>query len=301
MQRIAMRADARLTHMARRSYDSAIICRNEPTVVLVSEAVDDDADRPRDFVRSLERGLAIIRTFSAERPELTVSELADETGLTRAAVRRFVLTLSEMGYVHSKHNRFELAPRMLELGYAYLSALHFPEASLGRVEELVAETGESSEAAILDGDEVVYVLRVPGPSQMTIGANIGARAPAYATSLGRVLLAYLPPDQLDSVLAHAKLTPILPRTIVDTGRLRDELERVRRQGYALVDQELEAGLVAVAVPVRDRFGRVRAALNLSTHIGRRNANGLLAALPELRAAADAIEVELRDVAGWQDY
>lgn len=246
-------------------------------MVFVIEAVDEVVGRPRDFVRSLERGLAIIRTFNAERPELTVSELAEATGMTRAAVRRFVLTLTALGYASSKHNRFELAPQMLELGYAYLSALSFPEASQGRVEELVAATGEASEAAILDDEDVVYVLRIPGPSKITIGVNIGARAPAYATSLGRVLLAHLPPGELDDYLSRAELVPVLPGTISDPDRLRAELERVRRQGYAVVDQELEAGLVAVAVPVHDRAGRVRAALNLSTHVGRCTAERLVAA------------------------
>jgi IclR family pca regulon transcriptional regulator len=261
---------------------------------------DDTGARSRDFVQSLERGLAIIRAFSAERPALTVSELAEETGLTRAAVRRFVLTLGEMGYVYAKHNRFELSPRILELGYAYLSALSFPEIALPHLEAVVASTGEASEAALLDGDEVVYVLRVPGPSMMTIAVNIGARAPAYATSLGRVLLAHLPSDELEDFLRRADLAPVLPRTIADPDDLRAELKRVREQGYAVVDQELELGLAAIAVPVRDRLGRVRAAINLSTHTGRRSAEELARLVPQLQAAAAEVEVGVHDAALWRD-
>jgi DNA-binding transcriptional ArsR family regulator len=136
--------------------------------------LDDETDdnvRSRDFVQSLERGLAIIRVFNAEQPSMTVSEIAQQVGLTRAAVRRFLLTLGELGYVYARNNRFELTPRVLELGYAYLSALSFPDIALPRLEQLVAETGEASEGSILYGGDVVYVVRVPGPALMTISVN----------------------------------------------------------------------------------------------------------------------------------
>lgn len=314
-----MRADARLTHETEASYDHLLTQddRQEQAVVEASESAAMSAlvplvggladepttalapTRPRDFVQSLERGLAVVRVFSAARPSLTISELAEETGLTRAATRRFVLTLTEMGYVRVKQNRYELAPRALEIGYAFLSALSFPEIAQPRIEALVAEVGEASEAAILDGDDVVYVLRVPGPSMMTISVTIGARAPAYATSLGRVLLAHLPGDELDAFLARVPFDTPLPRTITDPDELRAELHRVRRAGYALVDQELEAGLAAIAVPVRDRAGRVRASINLSTHIGRRTARELVALVPALQAAAVDIEADLEHTAAWR--
>lgn len=258
---------------------------------VTSPAADTPA-RPRDFVQSLERGLAIIRVFSAERPALTVTEIAEATGLTRAAARRFLLTLVELGYVATDGRYYELTPRVLELGYAFLSGLSFPEVALPRVERLVAEVGEASEAAILDGHEIVYVVRVPGPALMTIAVNVGARMPAYATALGRVLLAGLPDDRVAELLDQVDPVALLPRTIVDRGELRAEIRRVREQGYALVDQELEEGLVAIAAPVHDRTGRVVAALNLSTHVGRKSAEELRAVVPALQRAAAEIEGDL---------
>lgn len=270
-----------------------------------SAAVEDDdldegAGRSRDFVQSLERGLAIIRVFGAERPSMTVSEIAAEVGLTRAAVRRFLLTLNELGYVTGKNNRFELTPRVLELGYSYLSALSFPDVALPRLEQLVTETAEASEGSILDRGDIVYVVRVPGPAMMTISVNVGARRPAYATAMGRVLLANLPETELDAYLAAYELAPVLPRTITDAGEFRAELARVREQGYALVNQELEEGLVAVAVPIRDRSGRVRAAINLSTHIGRKSVKEMRGLVPQVRAAASDIELGLKHSLNWAD-
>jgi IclR family pca regulon transcriptional regulator len=249
--------------------------------------------RSRDFVQSLERGLAIIRIFNAERPSLTVSEIAQLSGLTRAAVRRFLLTLSELGYVYGKNNRFELTPQVLELGYSYLSALTFPDVALPRLERLVAETTEASEGSILHRGDIVYVVRVPGPALMTISVNVGARRPAHATAMGRVLLANLPPADLDDYMEKHELTPVLPRTITDPDKFRAELKKVRDEGFALVNQELEEGLVAVAVGVRDRMGRVRWAINLSTHIGRKSVEEMRALVPIVQEAAVDIELGLR--------
>jgi IclR family pca regulon transcriptional regulator len=264
--------------------------------------VDDDSEatvgRSRDFVQSLERGLAIMRVFTAERPSMTVSEIAQEVGLTRAAVRRFLLTLGELGYIRGTNNRFELTPQVLELGYAYLSALSFPDMALPRLEQLVTETGEASEGSILDRGDIVYVVRVPGPALMTISVTIGARRPAYATAMGRVLLAHLPQDDLDAYLNSHELTQLLPRTITDVAKFRAELERVRAEGYALVNQELEEGLVAIAVPVRDRKGQVRAAINLSTHVGRKSVKDMRALVPAVKAAAADIEVGLKHSVSW---
>ncbi|HKC29038.1 MAG TPA: IclR family transcriptional regulator C-terminal domain-containing protein [Jatrophihabitans sp.] len=259
---------------------------------------DDNGGRSRDFVQSLERGLAIMRVFSAERPSLTVSEIAQEVGLTRAAVRRFLLTLGELGYIRGMNNRFELTPQVLELGYHYLSALSFPDVALPRLEQLVTQTGEASEGSILDRGDIVYVVRVPGPALMTISVTIGARRPAYATAMGRVLLAHLPGDELDEYLSSHELTPLLPRTITDVAKFRTELDRVRADGYALVNQELEEGLVAVAVPVRDRKGQVRAAINLSTHVGRKSVKDMRALVPAVKAAAADIELGLKHSLSW---
>jgi IclR family pca regulon transcriptional regulator len=261
---------------------------------------DPAPDRSRDFVQSLERGLAIIRVFGDQQPSMTVSEIAAELGLTRAAVRRFLLTLSELGYVRGRGNRFELTPRVLELGYSYLSALSFPDIALPRLEQLVTKTSEASEGSILDDGDIVYVVRVPGPAMMTISVNVGARRPAYATAMGRVLLADLPDDEVDRYLDTHELLPILPRTITDRDAFLAELARVRHNGFALANQELEEGLVAIAAPVRDRAGRVRAAINLSTHVGRKSVEEMQALVPEVQAAARDIEVELRHAPSWLD-
>jgi IclR family pca regulon transcriptional regulator len=266
----------------------------------LDEQAAGGAERSRDFVRSLERGLAIIRVFSAERPSMTVSEIAQVAGLTRAAVRRFLLTLTELGYVYGKNNRFELTPQVLELGYSYLSALSFPDVALPRLEKLVADTAEASEGSILDRGDVVYVVRVPGPALMTISVNVGARRPAHATAMGRVLLANLPPADLAEYLERYELTPVLPRTITDRDAFRAELKKVRDQGFSLVNQELEEGLIAVSVPVRDRAGRVRAAINLSTHIGRKSVDDMLGLVPKLQDAAATIELGLSHSMNWAD-
>ena len=248
--------------------------------------------RSRDFVQSLERGLAIIRVFSAETPSLTVTEIAAATGLTRAAARRFLLTLIDLGYVATDGRYYELTPRVLELGYSYLSALSFPEVALPHLERLVTEVEEASEGSILDGGDVVYVVRVPGPALMTISVNVGARMPAYATAMGRVLLAGLPDDALERYLGNVEMSALQPRTITDPQALRTELERVREDGFAMVDQELEEGLIAVAAPVHDRSGRVVAAINLSTHVGRRSADDMRDMVPALQRTAEQIRTGL---------
>ncbi len=249
--------------------------------------------RSRDFVQSLERGLTIMRTFNAERPSMTVSEVAQQVGLTRATVRRFLLTLVELGYVKEKFNRFELTPQVLEVGYAYLSSLTFPDVALPKLEELVARTGESSEAAILDRGDVVYVARVAGPALMTISVNIGARRPAYATSLGRAILANSSDDVLTAYLEEYELKPVLDKTVVNKADFIVLLAKVKEQGYAIVNQELEEGLIALAVPVRDRLGAVIGAINISTHIGRKSVKKLEAFAPLLKSTAADIEAGLR--------
>ncbi len=261
---------------------------------------EEGSGRHRDFVQSLERGLAIIKVFDADRPRLTASEIAQASGLTRAAVRRFLFTLSELGYVQSHRNGYELTSHVLELGYAYLSSFTFPEVALPHLEKLVADSSEASEGSILDRDDVVYVVRVPGPALMTISVSVGARRPAYATAMGRVLLANLPALELEKYLTSSPFAPMLPNTITDPDALRAELSAVREQGFALVNQELEIGLVAVAVPVRDRHGSARAAINLSTHIGRKSVADMRALVPRVQQAATDIELGLRHSVSWAD-
>jgi IclR family transcriptional regulator, pca regulon regulatory protein len=247
-----------------------------------------------EFVQSLERGLAVIRAFDADHPELTLSEVARQTGLTRAAARRFLHTLVNLGYMRSDGRRFALRPKILELGYAYLSSQSLPEVAAPHLEQLVEKVHESSSVSVLDGDEVVYVARVPTKRIMTVAIAVGTRFPAFATSMGRVLLAGQSDDWLDGYLASADLRALTRHTIADAAQLRTELRRVRRQGWALVDQELEEGLRSVAAPIRDADGRVVAAVNLSAHATRGTPEELLAELldPLLRTAK-LIEEDLR--------
>ena len=254
----------------------------------------DERPPSADFVQSLARGLAVIRAFDGERRDLALSEVARATGLSRAAARRFLLTLVQLGYVHHAHGRFSLRPRVLELGYAYLSGLTLPEVALPHMEAFVAEVNESSSISVLDDTEIVYVARVPTRRIMSITLAVGSRLPAYATSMGRVLLAALDPGELATRLARTALEPLTPYTVTDAARLTALLGQVREEGYAAVDQELEEGLRSLAVPIRDGLGEVAAALNVSVHASRGTMTTLRRdLLPRARRAAAAIEGDLR--------
>jgi IclR family transcriptional regulator, pca regulon regulatory protein len=254
--------------------------------------------RGPEFVQSLERGLAVIRAFDADRPDLGLSDVARATGLTRATARRFLLTLVHLGYVRQEGSRFSLRPRVLELGFSYLSALSLPEVAQPHMETLVAHVNESSSIAVLDDTEIVYVVRVPTSRIMSITIAVGTRLPAYPTSMGRVLLAALDEEALGERLARMELRPLTAATVTDADALREELERVRKQGWAMVDQELEQGVRSVAVPIRDADGIVSAALNVSVHASRMTMPTLRKdVLPRLLETGNAIEAELRSVGG----
>lgn len=252
------------------------------------------AMRTPDFVQSLERGLAVIRAFDAEHPQLTLSEVARATGLTRAAARRFLLTLVELGYVRTDGRLFSLRPRILELGYAYLSGLSLPEVAQPHMEALVAQVHESCSMSVLDGDEVVYVARVPTKRIMAVAISVGTRFPAYATSMGRVLLAAQPAGWLEEYLVKAELRPLTRRTITDPAKLRAVLARIHTQGFAIVDQELEEGLRSLAAPIHGDDGSVIAAVNVSAHASRGTSEVIRKELlPPLLATARRIEEDLR--------
>jgi IclR family pca regulon transcriptional regulator len=252
-----------------------------------------DARAPH-FVRSFERGLAVIRAFDAEHPALTLSEVARACELTRAAARRFLLTLADLGYVHTDGRRFRLTPRVLELGYSYLAGYTLPQIAEPHLEQLVERVRESSSLCVLEGDDIVYVARVPTRRIMTASITVGTRFPACVTSVGRVILAHLPDEDVEARLARAELKPLTTRTIATPQALRTELCRVRRQGYAVVDQELEEGLRSVAAPVRDRDGEVVAAVNIAVHAGRNSVDSVRRdLLPHLLATVAGIEADLR--------
>lgn len=252
------------------------------------EAPARPVPHPAASVQSLVRGLAVIRTFDAEHAQQTLSEVARRADLSRATARRVLHTLVEVGYVATDGKDFSLRPRILELGHAYLNSLRLPEVAEPHLERLRSSVNESCSVAVLDGTEVVYVARVASRQIMTVAINVGTRFPAHVTSMGRVLLAGLSESELDHVLRQVEFEAITPHTITDPARLRTELGRVARQGYALVDQELAPGLRSLAAPVHDRTGRVAAAVNVSASARRGTQASLRAELlePLLDAARD---------------
>jgi IclR family pca regulon transcriptional regulator len=222
-----------------------------------------DAPARPDTLQSLERGLAVLQVFSSEHPRLTLSEVARLAGITRATARRILLTLEHLGYVRADGRLFSLTPRVLSLGFGYLSSLNLWDIAQPFMEELVEQTHESCSAATLDLPDIVYVARVPTRRIMTISLGIGSRLPAHATSMGRVLLADLPDDELDAFLATGPFASYTERTTVDPDDLRASLRRVRDQGWSMVDQELEMGLRSISAPIRGSDGRAVAALNIA--------------------------------------
>jgi IclR family pca regulon transcriptional regulator len=249
-----------------------------------------DFEQSRDYVQSLARGLAVLGAFDAQHPVLGLAGIAGRTGLSRAAVRRLVLTLAHLGYVRALGRDYALSPRVLELGFGCLGSLKLTDLAQPLVEQLAQRVNHSCSMAVLDGRSIVYVLRVPVQRVMTVALGVGARLPAYAASMGRVLLAGLPPESLDAWLKGCRPQRLTPHTVTDARRLRRIVAEVRAQGHAYVEQELELGLCSLAVPVHDRDGQVIAALNASLPYHADAArHALREVLPELRATATAIE------------
>jgi IclR family transcriptional regulator, pca regulon regulatory protein len=244
-----------------------------------------------DTLQSLERGLAVLQVFSKENPRLTLSDVARLTGVTRATARRILLTLQHLGYVRADGRLFSLTPRVLSLGFGYLSSLNLWDIAQPFMEELVEQTHESCSAATLDLPDIVYVARVPTRRIMTISLGIGSRLPAHATSMGRVLLADLPDDELDAYLTTGPFTAHTERTTVDPDELRTAVRRVREQGWSLVDQELEMGLRSISAPIRGADGRAVAALNIAAAAPRVGLDDLRDRfLPPMLATAEQISL-----------
>ena len=245
------------------------------------------------YVQSFARGLEVIRSFSAQAPRQTLTEVAGRTGLTRAGARRILLTLQTLGYVESDGKLFRLTPRMLDLGFAYLSSLPIWNLAEPVMEALVDEVKESCSAAVLDGTDIVYVLRVPTHKIMSISLGVGSRLPAYCTSMGRMLLSALPPDEMMKVLQASDLAARTRYTVTDMDEMATRIAQVRKQGWSLVNQELEEGLVSIAAPITDRAGQTVAALNISGQANRSSAKVMQETmLPQLLSAAQAISGRL---------
>ena len=247
----------------------------------------------REFVASLARGLAVLRAFSKDAREMTLSEVAQRTGLTRAAARRFLLTLETLGYVASDARRFRLTPKVLDLGFSYLSSMELWDVAMPYMEEVSATIHESCSASVLEGCDIVYVARVPTKRIMSVALAIGARLPAITTSMGRVLLAQLADDALQQHLCSCPVRRRTEHTVTDLAALQGILRTVGQQGWCLVDQELEEGLISIAVPVRNKRGRVLAAMNASTHASRTTPDEVVRSyLPVLQQAAQKIAAAL---------
>ncbi|MEG0003762.1 MAG: IclR family transcriptional regulator C-terminal domain-containing protein [Comamonas sp.] len=250
--------------------------------------------KPGDsYVQSFARGLGVIHSFSADAPQQTLSEVAARTGLTRAGARRILLTLQTLGYVESDGRLFRLTPRILELGFAYLSSMPLWNLAEPVMEDVVDQVRESCSAAVLDGLDVVYVMRVHTHKIMRSHLGIGSRLPACWTSMGRVLLAGLPDAALQARLQTLKTERFTQHTITDVTELTERIRQARSQGWCLVNQELEEGLISLAAPLTNRAGQTVAALNISGQANRTSAEVMQTQmLPVLLQAARAISQRL---------
>jgi IclR family pca regulon transcriptional regulator len=248
-------------------------------------------DRDGDVIAGFAKGLAVIEAFDEANPRLSIADAARRTGLERATARRCLLTLMRLGYADFDGKFFTLTPRILRLGHAYLSGTPLPRILQPALDRLAAETDESCSAAVLDGTEIVYVARAARRRVMSVGLDVGSRLPAYCSSMGRVLLAALAEDDALARLKATERRKLTPATLTAVTDLMGEIARVRADGYSIVDQELELGLRAVAVPVQDRRGRVVAAINVGTQAARVDVERIgTEILPRLRETA-------RDLAG----
>ena len=249
-----------------------------------------------NFMTSLARGLVVIQAFTQQNPQMTISQLSVRTGLSRAAVRRCLYTLTKLGFAGAEDgSRYSLRPRMLSLSNTFTATSTLSTAAQPILERMSAALRESFSVATLDGEDIVYIARTTVDRVMVaVDLHIGSRLPAYCTSMGRVLLAYLPSDQLEHYLSRVNLVPHTTRTITSVEKLRLALRNVRRNGYALVDQELEVGLRSLAVPVYAPSGRVVATINLSGNAPRMSVLEMQTRfLPHLRNAANELGVFLR--------
>lgn len=253
--------------------------------------MSEDTRDPAYFVKSAEKTLAVLLAFSATQPRLTVTQVAEATDLTRAAARRFLLTLVDLGYLATDGPTYELTPRVLDVGAGFLAGLDLPKIAHPHLTALAHRLDESATLSVLDGDEVVYIARVAAPRLHSVTVNVGRRLPAWATSMGRVLIAALPDAARETLLARVEITPFTDHTVSSADELRAEIDRVRAQGWSFVSQELDEGLRGLAVPVR-RGGEVLAALNVSVHASHlRRASVEDELVPALRAAAHAIAAD----------
>ncbi|HHZ09954.1 MAG TPA: helix-turn-helix domain-containing protein [Rhizobiales bacterium] len=244
----------------------------------------------RDRVGSLERGLAVVEILAAHPDGMTLSEMAEAAGLTRAGARRFLLTLVATGYAAQTGRRFSLSPKLISVARSWLAGSSLWTFAEPFMREVAAALNESCSAAVLSGTDVVYVARIPGRHILSVSLQVGTRLPAYCTSMGRVLLAGLAPEERTALLSASDIRALTPKTITDRSLLAKAIGEAGESGYAIVDEELELGLRSIAVPLHDRSGAVVAAINVSTQSARMDVEEMRRdILPPLKRAALRIE------------
>ena len=274
---------------------SAVETTSGKTPILETQGQPSTENKPGDsYVQSFARGLEVIRSFSADAPSQTLSEVASRTGLTRAGARRILLTLQTLGYVEGDGKYFALTPRILDLGFAYLSSQPLWNLATPLMETLAESVQESCSAGVLDGLDIVYVARVHTHKIMSTNLGVGSRLPAFWTSMGRVLLAGLPDDKLQALMATRPREAFTRYTLMEDGALLQAIAQVRSQGWALINQELEEGLISVAAPLFNAQGQVVAAINVSGQANRTNAEEMQARIvPPLLRTAQGVSQLLR--------
>lgn len=255
-------------------------------------AKSTDTARPveRDIVGSLERGLAVVEILAAHPDGMTLTEMAEAAGLTRAGARRFLLTLAATGYATQAGRRFSLSPKLISVARSWLAGSSLWTYAEPFMREVSTALNESCSAAVLSGTDVVYVARIPGRHILSVGLHVGTRLPAYCTSMGRVLLSGLAPEESTALLSASDIRALTPKTITDRSLLAKAIGEAGESGYAIVDEELELGLRSIAVPLHDRSGAVVAAINVSTQSARMSVDEMRSGfLPLLMNAAARIE------------
>jgi IclR family transcriptional regulator, pca regulon regulatory protein len=257
---------AKKTGAKRTAKPAASATAGDPKSLTIAEEIDALTDP--SFMTSLARGLAVVRAFSDRRRSLTIAQISHKTGIPRAAVRRCLYTLKQLGYADSEANNFTLKPKILTLGYSYLSSTPLAVSAQPYMDQISRTLNESCSLAVLDGNNVLYVSRSSTSRIMSVALNVGSRLPAYCTSLGRAMLAYLPDDALRAYFNSVELKAYTERTVVSQKRLEEILFETREAGFTIVEEELEVGLRSIAVPVRGASGTVVAALNIGAQATR---------------------------------
>ena len=253
-----------------------------------------DRENNKDFLKTLARGLDLIKSFDHDTPKMTLSEVARKNAMSRASARRFVLTLENLGYLIKVGDGFQLSVNILDLSSQYLLNLDFIQVITPFMREVSQKLGKACSAGILNGPDIVYVARIPSQQQiLSVNLNIGSNLPAFCTSMGRVLLADLSDADLDEYLRKVELHSYTEKTVKDISQLAKIILQVRQDGFSIVDQELEMSLRAIAVPVHNNFGKVVCAMNVGVPVGQVKMNEVISTyLPVIKEAAEKAEQSL---------